>query len=335
MLNAPAVSVIIPLYNAERYIAECLESILIQNLQDFEVIIVNDCSTDSCRQIAESYLEKFSGRLKIYDNEKNSGAGAARNHGLRRASGEYIFFMDADDLIIPTALEELYNAAKDFSADVVYNELFFESNPNLSKISVKSLQKNNFVNMPTLETDDLAKRVYGIINLRYWVTPWCKLVKRDLLIEHEIFFPHIAPAEDDIWTYALVFYAKRFLRVPNTVYVWRRTELSVMRKNRSPQEILNFWINPIIFGIKTLDNFMNQIEFFQKNPQYRCAVLEFFVHSKVAQIFEASLNLSIPEIYASIENEFGKSLGEHDVLISWLLTDLIIQQKNFVQLKNN
>ena len=81
MESNPAVSVIVPLYNAEKYIAECLDSLLAQTFQNFEVIVVDDCSTDNSRQIAESYLEKFGGRLKIFDNEKNSGAGGTRSLG--------------------------------------------------------------------------------------------------------------------------------------------------------------------------------------------------------------------------------------------------------------
>lgn len=83
MTNAPAVSVIIPMYNAENFIAEGLESILAQTLQDFEVIVVDDCSTDNSRAVVESYLEKFDGRLKIFSTEKNSGNGALpRNKGM-------------------------------------------------------------------------------------------------------------------------------------------------------------------------------------------------------------------------------------------------------------
>ena len=100
------ISVIIPVYNAEKYLGVCLESLLIQTLQDFEVIIVDDCSTDASPAIAESYLEKFGGRLKIIYLEKNTGSGAVpRNEGLRFSRGEYVFFMDADDLIIDNALE--------------------------------------------------------------------------------------------------------------------------------------------------------------------------------------------------------------------------------------
>ena len=84
MANVPEVSIIIPLYNAEKYIAECLESVLAQTFKNFEVIIVDDCSTDNSCTIVESYIPKFSGRLKLYHMEKNSGSGAlARNKGLK------------------------------------------------------------------------------------------------------------------------------------------------------------------------------------------------------------------------------------------------------------
>ena len=115
MTSAPTISVIIPMYNAEKYIAECLESVLAQTLQDIEVILVDDCSTDSSVAIAESYLEKFGGRLNIYDNEKNSGAGGTRNNGLLKAAGEYVYFMDADDLILADGLEKVYKIAKYFA----------------------------------------------------------------------------------------------------------------------------------------------------------------------------------------------------------------------------
>ena len=330
MTNTPAISIVIPLYNAEKYLVECLDSILAQTFQDFEVIVVDDCSIDGSRAIVENYFEKFGGRLKLSVMGKNSGSGALpRNKGLKLSRGEYIFFMDNDDLLTPTALEELYTVAKNFSADVVYLERHFEASVDLNEIHVAG----ETLGKPTLEAENLAERIHALIGRKFFLTPWSKFVRRDFLVEHEIFFPHVIIADDDIWTCALIFFTERFLRVPNPVYVWRQTKTSAMHKERTPQETLSFWLNPIIFGIKTLNEIMSRIEFFKQNVQYRCAVLEFFVHTKTAQVFESSLNLSLPEIFSAIENEFGKSLGERDVLISWLLTDLIIQQKNFAQLK--
>ncbi len=331
MTNAPAVSVIIPLFNAENFISQTLESILNQTLKNFEVIVVDDCSTDNSREVVEGCAEKFGGRLKLFGTEKNSGSGALpRNKGLSLSRGEYVFFMDNDDLLTPTALEELYTQAKNFSADALYLERHFEANEDLSEIQIAG----ETFGCPTLETENLAERIRALVDRKFFLTPWSKFVKRDLLVEHEIFFPHVTICDDDIWTCAIIFFAKRIVRVPNPVYVWRLTEKSVMRRERTPQDTLNFWLNPIIFGIKTLDKFMSRIEFFRRNVQYRCAVLEFFVHTKTAQVFESSLNLSLAEIFSAIENEFGKSLGEQDVLISWLLTDLITQQKIFAQIKN-
>ena len=87
-LSSPAVSVIIPMYNAENYIGECLDSLLGQTFQNFELIVVDDCSTDSSCEIVESYIPKFDGRLKLYHTEKNTGSGLiARNIGLDYASG--------------------------------------------------------------------------------------------------------------------------------------------------------------------------------------------------------------------------------------------------------
>ena len=331
MMSMPAISVVIPVHNEEKYIAECLESLLAQTFRDFEVVVVDDCSTDSSRAIVERYAQKFGGRLKLFGTKKNSGSGSLpRNKGLKLSRGEYVFFVDADDLITPTALEELYTQAKNFSTEVVYLERHFEANEDLSEIQIAG----ETFGRPTLETENLAERVRALVDRKFFLTTCSKFVRRDFLLEHEIFFPPFTPSEDDVWTYALIFFAKRIVRVPNPVYVWRLTEKSVMRRERTPQETLNFWLNPIIFGIKTLDKFMSRIEFFRRNVQYRCAVLEFFVHTKTAQVFESSLNLSPPEIFSAIKNEFGESLGEHDVLISWLLADLITQQKIFAQIKN-
>lgn len=118
----PAVSIIIPMYNTEQYIRDCLDSILAQTFQDFEVIVVDDCSTDNSVLIVESYLPKFNqgvNRLKLIRSEKNSNTpGMPRNVGIRFSRGEYILFVDSDDAITPTALEELYPIAKKFDADV-------------------------------------------------------------------------------------------------------------------------------------------------------------------------------------------------------------------------
>ena len=299
-----------------------------QTFQNFEVIVVDDCSTDSSCAIVESYAEKFGGRLILAHMEKNSGGCALpRNKGLNFSRGEYIFFMDADDLFTPTALEEMYTLAKNYDADVVYCEKFYILNSADKSIKIDSGQRGEFIDKPTLETENLSERVQGTFTGRYWVTPWIKLVRRKLIIEHEIFFPHCKPSEDDIWTYGLVFYAKRFLRVPNAVYIYRPNEESVMNKSKTPEQHINFWTNPAMLGIKTLDRFMSKIEFFQKNTSYRYAILEMFLASKILAPYKDSWQMPPFKIYETIKKEFGDKFGEQDVLISALCTFAMNLQK--------
>ena len=324
----PAVSVVIPLYNAEKYISECLNSLLAQTFQNFEVIVVDDCSTDSSCTIVENYREKFDERLTLSHMDKNSGSGALpRNKGMMLSRGEYIAFLDNDDLYTKTALEELYTLAKDFDADVVYCEDNYRVHSNGTGIHKEFGDKIKPINKPTFESDNLVERVSKILHGKYHVPQWCKLVRRSFIFEQEIFFPDTRPSDDDIWTYGLIFHAKKFLRVPNITYIRRLTEDSIMRVKKTPQQVITFWSNPVLLGLKSLDNLMSRHEFFQKNPQYRYAVLQMFVNNKLNIPLKDSFQLQPFVIYEILKQEFGAKLGEQDVLIAALCTAFNTQQK--------
>uniref|UniRef100_UPI003864C4B3 glycosyltransferase family 2 protein n=1 Tax=Methanobrevibacter sp. TaxID=66852 RepID=UPI003864C4B3 len=111
------VSVIIPVYNVEKYLKECLDSVCNQTLANIEIICVNDGSTDNSLAILNEYAQK-DGRIKIISQE-NQGLGAARNRGLEDASADYVYFLDSDDYIELTTLEKLFNNAVSNSSDVV------------------------------------------------------------------------------------------------------------------------------------------------------------------------------------------------------------------------
>jgi len=279
-----AVSVIIPLYNAERYIADCLDSLLAQTFQNFEVIIVDDCSTDSSCAVVESYIPKFGGRLILAHMEENSGQGSfPRNRGLMISRGEYVYFVDNDDLVTKTALEEMYTLAKKFDADVVYLDGHYTADENLKKLTPADYAMA--VSEPTLKPEALPERIRRISQGRYTLPPWDKFVRRRLLVENQIFFPRCKISEDDIWTFGLLFYAKNFLCVPNKVYIFRDAHGSIMRSKKTPLQVVNFWLSPILFGLKHLDELMRRHEFFKANPQYRYAVLDMFVQWKFNAIF--------------------------------------------------
>ena len=121
-MRCPKISVIVPVYNAERYIRQCLDSILTQDFADFELMIVDDGSTDSSLELCKDYSEKDS-RIRLFHKE-NAGPSSARNFALTRANGEYLLFLDSDDYWLDNScLGRLYQIALDNNLDIVRGEL--------------------------------------------------------------------------------------------------------------------------------------------------------------------------------------------------------------------
>src|SRR5689334_9186190 len=112
------VSIIVPVYNVERYLGECLDSILSQDFEDFEIVAVDDCSQDGSSEILRQYAERDA-RIKIIVMPQNRGLGAARNAGLAAATGRYVWFIDSDDSIRPGSLSAIMARAEETGAEVV------------------------------------------------------------------------------------------------------------------------------------------------------------------------------------------------------------------------
>ena len=318
------VSVVIPLYNAEKYLGMCLESILIQTFQSFEVIVVDDCSTDNSCAVAKKYLEKFGGRLKIITLKKNSGSGAVpRNEGLRFSRGEYIFFMDADDLLIDNALAELFHAAEKFRADVVYMGKGFmcSEDANPERLLLADWDKNpQSFDKPILETNNFAERMEKMFATTYGWAPWIKFLRRDFLIGNNINFPEMRISEDVLWTIELVCLAERWLCIPERLYIYRTSDDSMTRSKRTPAQEIKFWLDPLINGLDYLEKFMDKLEFFAQNPNYRFDVTNFFVKMQIAGMLGALEKLNRYELYEILHSEFSDS--KHAALISNLIITL-------------
>lgn len=142
-------SVIIPVYNSEKFLKECLESVINQTFKDFEVICINDGSTDRSKDILEEYADNDN-RIKVYSQE-NKGAGAARNHGMELAEGKYIIFLDSDDILSQNALSSVWEFfEKHYEIDVVSIPIFFfnEKNHSLNyKFNLKEDTKNRIIDL--------------------------------------------------------------------------------------------------------------------------------------------------------------------------------------------
>ena len=317
-----AVSVIIPVYNAEKFLSVCLESLLIQTLQDFEVIVVDDCSTDNSVTIVENYLERFGGRLKIAELSENSGGGGLpRNVGLEIAQGKYIFFADSDDLFVDAALETLYNFAEEYRAEVVYMEKFYTcgEEPVPEDLELAAWCNNDsVVEEPTLETNDITARLEKFLSAQFCWSPWAKFMRRDFLLANEITFPQAQIAEDVIHTFKLICTAERWLRVPEPLYINRTNSESLIRRERTPEQTIIARTSPLITGLETLEEFMRGFEYFQQNPAVRLQVLNFFMLLQIENMEDAFKKLQPEDAYEILLREFVEAGSSQPALIAYL-----------------
>lgn len=120
-MNKAKVSIIVPVYNVEKYIDRCLNSLVNQTLKEIEIIIVNDNTPDNSMKICEEYAKRDN-RIKIYNKEQNEGLGLTRNYGIKKANGEYIAFVDSDDYVDNDFYEKLYNKIIKTNSDICFAE---------------------------------------------------------------------------------------------------------------------------------------------------------------------------------------------------------------------
>ena len=287
-VDVPAVSIIIPMYNAEKYVGECLDSILAQTFDDYEVIIVDDCSTDNSRAIVESYMPKFNRdveRLKLICSEVNSGgASVPRNKGLKFARGEYIMFVDSDDAITPTALEELYPTAKKFNADALYCEKYYEI-PEGEKFTTDKnfLKERTFFNMgydpiskPTIVSNDIVQRVQDFVSYKFSVTSWSYFLRKEFILRHDLRFPATKYAEDNFLTMFIVCLAKSLVRVPNKKYIYRIRDTSLAHDLQPLNKFVRWYTDHLFKGVDIVRKFSNEVPALRERPDLQYKLFEFF-----------------------------------------------------------
>lgn len=321
----PAISVIIPLYNVEKYVGECLDSLLAQTFKNFEIIVVDDCSTDNSASIVESYIPKFAGRLKLTRTKKNSGGCAVpRNVGLPYSRGEYIYFMDSDDAITPTALEELYTLAKKFDADVVHCEKYYPVPENFRNDSDfrQYLKPYNYltgerilVREPVIWDNNFEERVKNFAQRKLIWNIFVQLIRRDIIIDNEIHFGNIF-AEDMLFSMCELCCAKRYVVVPNVIYYYRVREGSITNSKNSAFKLAERQLKALTFGIHYLDEFLSNNEFFSRRPDLRYILFDTFVNQMVNELTEIYTQVPAHVLDEQLRKEF--SAGDNVALTSFI-----------------
>lgn len=222
--RAPLVSVVVPIYRVEKYLRQCVDSILAQTLTDIEVILVDDGSPDSCGEIADEYA-KHDSRVTVV-HQDNMGLGPARNSGMSAARGEYIGFVDSDDWINSQMYESLYRAAVENDADVVFTG--FRAVHNGQVIYSKPQPFGDNVLDGQEEIFQLRRAFYGSLPGREDDDPtpisvWVGLYKRELIRSKRIQFKNIR-SEDKFFNTEVCRSAQRVATINGTPYSYRKDD---------------------------------------------------------------------------------------------------------------
>lgn len=215
-----SVSIIIPIYNVEKYLSRCLNSLINQTLKNIEIICINDGSTDNSYNILNEYAKKDNRIIII--NQSNLGQSYARNKGLDIAKGEYIGFVDSDDWVDLDFFEKLYNAAKDNDCDIAVAGI----------IRLHNLHKKFHLKINKLcVTRDVNEKFFlcDVPNLSYI---WNKIYKKSVFDKFKFRFKEGMIYEDVILTPKLLYYMNSLVTVPKiNYYYWRRFNSTVTQKN--------------------------------------------------------------------------------------------------------
>ncbi|WP_298367979.1 glycosyltransferase family A protein [uncultured Lutibacter sp.] len=260
----PLISIIIPIYNAEKHLKKCISSVLNQTYDNFELILVNDGSTDNSSLICNNF-EKLDKRIKI-TSQKNKGVSSARNIGINEAKGEYICFVDADDWVTKNYLSH-FNLKIDIDLQIQSVRIWHEIDNRIKdvKFSKQKLYKNSQI----IEVIEIAERNELIRS------PWIKLFKTSIIKDNNIKFnSNISYGEDYIFVLNYLMFISSIYIIDKVNYIYaQRKNNSLSKKYISYEERFNFFkelnllrkkpINSFYFPSNSYLHFINQ-----KNTHY-------------------------------------------------------------------
>lgn len=312
MVNRPLVSLIMPVFNSEEYLCKTLENVLEQTFINFELILVNDGSTDKSAQICEQY-RKQDNRIKVY-HLNNNGPGNARNFGISVARGEYIQFIDSDDLLEPNMMEKLLYCMIVEKADIVvcgFKKIDDSKNENTYTLSSKTTQHKN-----------IKKDFVKLLKLGLAYSPWNKLYKKSIIEKSKIKFNvEIFTGEDALFNIEYFSQCSKVFILGEPLYIYFQRKGSLTNTINKDKEK----VQKLLYGrlIEYLGNDVDQIVLKEVNAYYlmefsyiiyqNCMgiknIVDFFKKSKDTKRFTKS-----PEFKAVKKNSYPYSLIQKLVL---------------------
>ena len=297
-----SISLIIPLYNAKKYLRECLDSVLGQSFVDFECLCVDDGSVDGTSEIVKEYVSKDN-RFRLI-SQVNAGCSVARNRGIIEAKGEFIAFLDQDDLLHPQAFEALHYLMEKYQTDVAS----FKFKHVAEDYKLNDVEQYDFAKVKAKMEDDLFKRFFS--NKKgSQVEIWTRLYRRSLLLEHEICFPKdVQPAEDTIFTLKVMYHAKNMVSIMSKLMFYRDSLTSVMNEGKTENyvrshinassELYNYFIESGLLKGKDLKH----ITYYITRIIFKTCVSQVLRLVKDKSLRVTALNLVIPLYQRGIFN---------------------------------
>lgn len=324
-MDAPKISVLIPLYNRKHYIEDCINSVLIQTFQDYEIIVCDDGSSDGSAEFVQKKFaaEISTGKLKLLRNEKNIGEFPTDNRLLREATGKYVMILHSDDLFLHQALEQMYETAEYFKADVVHAGTFLKSLEDGITDGSKPFKimcwENRLVKNFEIVSDEPEARFKEWTDADTFIDAPYNIFNRNFLLDNEIFFP---PKNGNIlfclhWLMKATIYVK----TPDIFYINRDSPDS---QTNDKTALLNK-IRKSILAMKDLFGYFDQIfssvDFFKGNEaaQYRAKAIfcnrfeEFEFHRP--KFYKHGIT---PELHHAVDSALKECFGERADYVTFL-----------------
>lgn len=354
------VSVIIPVYNGDKYLTQCIDTILVQTLKDIEVIIIDDGSTDGSLEIAKKYAE-IDKRVKVLTQE-NRGAGAARNYGLKYATGRYVSFLDADDFFHNEMLKRSYEYCERYELDfVTYRCMLFDNIEKEYKEHQNTIRETLLPEKKAFSYKDIEKDLFKLFV--GWA--WDKLFRRDFISDNMLLFQEQASTNDMLFVYSALIDAERIGCLDEVLVSHRmNVETSISRtrgKNwkcfynalvelkkhivkrglvdKLEQDFINYVVHFSIWNLDTIEvEIFDELYNFLKNEGFE----QLGVIDKKAEYFYNKYEYGKYRIIAKLEskdyqkhNISSDLYREHVFNKGKLLKDISTYLKNFLTIRDN
>ena len=329
-MNEVAVSIIVPIYNAEKYIERGIRSLFEQTLENIEYVFVNDCTPDKSIDIIQQLMTQYPHRIpqvKIIHHETNKGEAATRNTGLIHATGTYIGWMDNDDWVDQEMFEAMYEKAEVANTDIVWCDFY---------TCFSDEEKGRKINRPICNENNIAL-VRGLLHGKLHGYLWYSIAKRHLYVEHKISFaPGVNLMEDKIVSIKLRYYAQKCTYLPRAFYYYNRMNMQAI--TLSPE---NFEKN-LNAGLSTMQSILSFLETNDKGIDFS----EDFVKAKLAfkDYYFHSFSLQGYRVWKQVFPEVNQyyisrpTTPLKDKIIAWLIVNdywmtlkLCIKLRNFIK----